>query len=104
MADDARLDLHRILESTDAVVPARFGIGDHFRLRARQRAALVARVERLLDVADIESDPLRLDRKSDVYGERESVRVALGGRRIITKKTLTADVRRPTQPSDLHNT
>src|SRR3546814_20412443 len=62
--------------------PQCFAIAGHFAREDAQRlAALVAMANR----ADI--DAIWLDRKSVVSGKSVSVRVSLGGRRIIKKKT-----------------
>src|SRR3546814_15452564 len=60
---------------------------DSFATRRAMKTSLMAR-------GRISATPLAIDRKSDVQGKRVSVRVDLGGRRLIKKKTTTSQVKK----------
>src|SRR3546814_15064297 len=67
--------------------------GDHVIELTRREAdlleLLIRRAGAVVRRSTIEDSLYRLDRQSVLYGKRVSVRVALGGRRLIKKQTIT---------------
>ena len=63
IADDSRLNVHRVLKAADRILPAGLGIGDELGIGRRHRGGRVFLLERLIDRLDVVGDILRLAEK-----------------------------------------
>src|SRR3546814_18846431 len=93
-SDVCSSDLPRAIVGHDDVDTARVAVGveQHARARLARRSGEAHRI--VEQPRDESRQPRCVDRKSVVEGKSVSVRVDLGGRRIIKKKSVTAKLKR----------